>query len=143
MKSELNELAFQFPDQLTVTHILTEASSDWGGLTGRGSVELVRQLIPSPENKEEEFNDNNACAADDQTTYEAADQLSEPKREGRARSMVMVCGRDGFVKAWWAGALTRIPASTGVKKQKTTGSCGWLFERIGGMTNNKCTNYSD
>jgi NAD(P)H-flavin reductase len=128
MKYELNELAFQFPDQLTVTHILTEASSDWKGLTGRGSVDLARQLIPSPE-REEEFNEI-ACAADDQTTYEAANQLCEPKREGRARSMVMVCGKDEFVE-FWAGALTRIPASPGVKKQKLQGPVGGFLKQLG------------
>jgi cytochrome-b5 reductase len=128
MKSELNELAFQFPDQLTVTHILTDASFYWEGLTGRGSVELARQLIPSPE-REEEFNDN-TCAADDQTTYEAANPLSEPKREGRARSMVMVCGKDEFVETW-TGALTRIPASPGVKKEKLQGPVGGFLKQLG------------
>jgi cytochrome-b5 reductase len=117
MKKEINELVAGHPDRLTVTYILTEPSEDWKGLTGRGSVEMARQLIPSPIDEEEGTSGDSYLP-------------TETKQEGRARSMVMVCGRDGFVETW-AGGLVRIPASPGVKKQKLQGPVGGFLGPLG------------
>jgi cytochrome-b5 reductase len=116
MKKELDKLARDH-DQLTITYILTEEQ-------GRGSVELSRQLIPSP------FSEEINCSSSTNEPTCAAYEPSEPKREGRSRAMVLVCGKDGFVGTW-AGPLVRIPASPGVKKQKLQGPVGGFLKKLG------------
>lgn len=45
-------------------------------------------------------------------------------------SMVLVCGTDGFVETW-AGALERVAASPGVRKQKLQGPVGGVLAELG------------
>lgn len=82
MKSELDQIALDYPDQVSVTYSLTGSNDDdddgepiGNCQQGRGSKELARQALPDP-------------SLDD--------------------VMVLVCGKDGFVEHW-GGKVGRAP----------------------------------
>ena len=122
MKDEINRLAMEYPGRFFVTYSLTREGdgdgeeqdgdgddatcSDFVYQRGRGSAEMALGALPPPSN----------VGAD-------AD----------ARTMILVCGKDGFVKSW-AGAVGRgpdvsLPDGTSVQGKKIQGElAGWLAE---------------
>jgi cytochrome-b5 reductase len=81
MKEELDRLAREHPDRFSVRYSLTgkNAREDWDGFRGRGSVHMALQSLPPPSS-----------------------------REKNTKTMIFVCGTDGF-RDMWAGPIARAP----------------------------------
>lgn len=109
MKDELDELAKQYPDQLKVSYSLTGSNirSDWEGYRGRGSVLMAREALPPPSSSER----NNSSSG--------------------SRTMIFVCGTDGF-RDMWAGPIARAPKNPdGSKGAKIQGPLLGLLKDAG------------
>jgi len=94
MRDELDKLATEHPDQLFVKYSLTGGNAirkDWGGLKGRGSVDMARDALPPP------------SAVDGQNT------------------MIFVCGTDGFRDMWAGPVARAPPKADGSKGPKIQG----------------------
>lgn len=102
-KDEIEELAREHPGHFFVTHSFTRQQDEDDEVcslgrsklaTGRGDAELAKAALPKP---------------------------SLTVQEGQpSDTMVLVCGRDGFV-AHWAGPVARAPTSDGSKGPKIQG----------------------
>ena len=123
MKDEINRLAMEYPGRFFVTYSLTREGdgdgdgddatcSDFVYQRGRGSAEMALGALPPPSN----------VGAD-----------ADANADADARTMILVCGKDGFVKSW-AGAVGRapdasLPDGTSVRGKKIQGELsGWLAE---------------
>ena len=130
MKDEINRLAMEYPGRFFVTYSLTREGdgdgeeqdgdgdgdgddatcSDFVYQRGRGSAEMALGALPPPSNVG-----------------------AEADADADARTMILVCGKDGFVKSW-AGAVGRgpdvsLPDGTSVQGKKIQGElAGWLAE---------------
>jgi len=103
MRDELDKIAKEYPDQFFVKYSLTgeNVPKDWGGFTGRGSVSMARQALPPP-------SANNG-----------------------QRTMIFVCGTDGF-RDTWAGPVARAPPKAdGSKGPKIQGPLLGLLKDTG------------
>lgn len=167
MRDELDALARAYPNQLTVTHVLTQPASSygsssmdendnknnsnviddgedgtyglWKGLVGRGTVEMAKQLIPSPFVEEDDNHRNNAdddgesCQNKQGTEPQQGRRQEQGLNRQRTNSMIMICGKDGFVSTW-AGPILRIkpdPNKGIYKKQKLQGPVGGILRQLG------------
>jgi cytochrome-b5 reductase len=96
MREEMDQLAKDYPDRFSVQYSLTEPPDDWKGLTGRGSVEMVRDTLPSP------------------SSHGTASHNKNP-------TMILVCGRDDFVYTWSGPVVRAPPKADGTKGPKIQG----------------------
>lgn len=102
-KDEIEALAREHPDQFFVTYSFTQEDdnddcpNDTGTIKyvkGKGDVDMVSAALPEP---------------------------SEAVKNGESTdTMVLLCGRDGFVE-YWAGPVGRAPTTDGSKGPKIQG----------------------
>ncbi|KAL7541467.1 hypothetical protein ACHAXR_012300 [Thalassiosira sp. AJA248-18] len=83
MRGELDQLAKDHPERFKVSYSLTgtHVRSDWSGYTGRGSISMAQETLPPPS--------------------------SSASADGK-RTMIFVCGTDGF-RDHWSGPIARGP----------------------------------
>eukprot|EP00927_Polykrikos_kofoidii_P064915 TRINITY_DN60723_c0_g1_i1.p1 TRINITY_DN60723_c0_g1~~TRINITY_DN60723_c0_g1_i1.p1 ORF type:complete len:303 (+),score=14.28 TRINITY_DN60723_c0_g1_i1:65-973(+) len=104
MRTELDQMAIDYPDRFSVSYSLTgrddRICKAWAGYTGRGSVEIINKTLPPPS-------------------------------DGDGTTMIFVCGTDGF-RDMYAGPVTRgPPKADGSKGAKIQGPLSGLLRDAG------------
>eukprot|EP00591_Stephanopyxis_turris_P009708 CAMPEP_0195528342 /NCGR_PEP_ID=MMETSP0794_2-20130614/30438_1 /TAXON_ID=515487 /ORGANISM="Stephanopyxis turris, Strain CCMP 815" /LENGTH=295 /DNA_ID=CAMNT_0040659465 /DNA_START=202 /DNA_END=1089 /DNA_ORIENTATION=- len=117
MKEEIDALAKEHEGRFMVTYSLTGGEQHWTGLTGRGSVEMARKALPPPSSLHNNIHENDA-------------DMDEKKGDA-AKTMILVCGPDGFVDTW-AGPVGRAPPKAdGTKGAKIQGPLLGILKEAG------------